>query len=74
MPHIYIFGWQILNSFGTHLGFVVTENFADHDGVVEVSMVEAHNETEGLRIGLLGFFGGFKKHERKQRVRFQIFC
>ncbi len=35
-------GWRNLNSFGIHLGFVVSENFTDHDGVVEVSMIEVH--------------------------------
>lgn len=40
-------GLRNLNSFGIHLGFVVSENFAEDNGVIEVPVIEVYIRQEG---------------------------
>ena len=36
-----------MNSFGIHLDFVVSENFAEDNGVIEVPVIEVYIRQEG---------------------------
>jgi hypothetical protein len=69
-------GWWIEDDVGfliLDFGFIQNSKFRRPCGVC-VSMIEVHIRTEDLCIDLSGFFGGFKKHERKQWGGFQLFC